>query len=218
MKLSSIVLLACMFAVCVSAAGAEAQTSRIYFAGYLGLTTTGEVEYNDRASPAAGDLEIKNAPVLAGALGLRINRNVRTELELSVRKKDVNSLDLTGVDEVKMGGELKTTAVMINLYYDFDWNWRDIHPFLTAGAGISFHDGEFDDTSGLSRDASDHDRGLAWQLGGGVLYRIREEMAFTGGYRYMTTSDLDFQSTEIDWSSHEFRLGVQYDIPVDSLR
>ena len=116
-------------------------------------------------------------------------------------------------------GDLRTWLLMLNLYYDFDFKWKNITPFVTAGAGVAWHKGEFNDASGLaSMPASDDATVPAWQLGGGVKYRFSPTLAFTGHYRYLGTSNVDIGSYDIDFSSHEFLMGLEYDIPVEMFK
>lgn len=197
---------------------AKAQSSRLYFAGYLGLNTHGDNEFDESSVPVSGDLEMKNAFSLAGALGLRINNNMRFEGEISYRNADMDRVDFDQGGSFKLGGDLTTWLYMVNFYYDFDFEWQYIRPFVTAGVGVAFHDGNIDDVSGLALDTSDDSLDFAWQVGGGLKYRVRDNMAFTGNYRYLDTTDIGLKSYEIDYGSHEFRLGVEYDIPTDFLQ
>ncbi len=207
------VLPLCLSALCLAApSDALAQTSRIYMAGYMGLNVFGELNYEEGTTPASGDIEFNNAPMFAGALGLRLSKDIRLEAELSHRKTDLDSINVNGANEVEIGGEISTTALMLNGYYDFDLMWRNLQPFLSAGVGMAWHDGEIDDLAGITVDSSDDDLAFAWQLGGGLKYRLREDLAFTGGYRYFGTSDLGFESADVEYSSHELRIGVEYDL------
>lgn len=194
--------------------GAAAQTSRLYLAGYMGLNTHPRLAFTEESIPIAGKIEPKNAFSFAGALGLRIDNNWRVETELSYRAADLGTMDVKNIGAFNVGGDMSTYLLMANAYYDFDLNWKKVMPFVTAGLGVAFHDVNLDDSTGNATDASDSDFGVAWQVGGGVKYRVTDDMAFSGGYRYLGTTDVGYRGYNMDYSTHEFRLGLEYDLPI----
>lgn len=207
-------LLSCAF-VLAAPEYAAAQTSRLYFAGYLGLTKYDDLNYSDSLAPASGDIKLDNANSFAGALGVRFSRNLRVEAELSYRTANLDTITIESAGiESGVGGEIETYLGLLNVYYDFDVD-RKIQPFLTAGAGIVMHDGNVDDSTGFASDASDSHTSFAWQLGAGAKYRVSPGMAFTGSYRYLDSLDIEFDQYKIDYSGHEFRVGIEYDLPVN---
>ena len=192
---------------------ASAQTSRLYFAGYLGLTTSGDQEFTESSIPRSGDIETKNANSFAGALGVRLSRQFRIEGEISYSAADMDRMDINNVGSFEMAGELTTWTALINAYYDFDVDW-DLQPFIGAGLGISWHEGDINDLSGLALDTADDTTRLTWQMGGGLKYRVGPDLAFSGAYRYLGSTDLDFGTYNIDYNNHEIRIGLEYDLPV----
>lgn len=214
-------ILASGTAVIMAIAGmsaANAQSSRVYFASYLGLNTSTDHEFSESSTPANGDFEYSNTTSFAGALGLRVSPAVRVEGEVSYRNADLSSMTLNNGNVFDAGGNLRTYLFMLNGYYDIDLEWEKITPFVTAGLGLAYHDGEIDDSSGFATDATGSDYGFAYQVGGGLKYRMDENLAFTGGYRYIGSSDIDLDTYSFDYSSHEIRLGLEYDIPVDFIQ
>lgn len=211
-------------ALCIASAAlvcanlAQAQSSRIYLASYLGLNTHTESEFGESTVPQGGDIEFDNAISFAGALGVRVNEQWRLEGEVSFRTADMDRIDFDTAGSFGLGGELQTYLFMLNTYYDFDLEWENITPFVSAGVGLAWHDGEIDDISGVAIDATDSDVGFAYQVGGGLKYRLDDDLAFTGGYRYLGTSDIQFDTYDFEYDSHEFRFGIEYDIPVDFLQ
>lgn len=192
---------------------AHAQTSRLYLAGYMGLNVMPDLDFSETTTPSSGDLKFSNAMSFAGALGLRIDNQWRVEGELSYRKADLTGMDFSNAGLFDANGELGTTLLMANVYYDFDLNWKKLTPYVTAGMGLAWHNGTIDDVSGFAVDASDDDIGLAWQIGTGLKYQVKDNMAFTGGYRYLGGTTIQIQDYEHDYSSHEFRVGLEYDLP-----
>ncbi len=202
----------CLVAV---AGAARAQTTRLYIASYMGLNLYNGQNFREDTTGASGTINYKNAVSFAGALGLRLNRNVRVEAEVSYRNATVDSADVGGAT-ARIGGRDRTTLAMANLYYDFDLNWKNITPFVTAGLGVAAHDLAIDPAAGLPS-ATGRSIGFAYQAGAGLMYRVSPAMAFTGDYKYLTTSDVDISNYKAGYHSHEFRLGLQYDLPVGFL-
>jgi opacity protein-like surface antigen len=189
---------------------ALAGKSRLYLAGYLGLNTYPDMEYSDGAVPASGEISVNNSVSFAGALGLRLSRNTRIEAELGYRRADMDILD-TGSANAKIGGQLRTTTLLLNGIYDFDI-WDRVNPFVSAGLGVAWHDGKIEDTGNIAASVSDSDMALAWTLGGGLRYTLRDGVAMSGSYRYLGTTDIGLESANLEFGSHEFRIGLDYDL------
>ncbi len=203
-----------LFVFC-AAGTAAAQTSRLYFAGYMGLNTPLEQEFGESTTTLSGDVEADNTLSFAGALGLRLDKSWRIEAEVSYRSADLDRIDIGPGGTSKISGSMGTTLYMANLYYDFDFEWRNLFPFLTAGAGLAWHSTDVEAAPALLPDASDSTIGFAWQLGSGLKYRLSENAALTTSYRYIGTTDLEVDTYDFDYGSHEIRLGLEYDIPPD---
>jgi len=193
---------------------AQAQSSRFYFAGYLGLNTSGDLNFSESTTANQGDLEVDNSVSLAGALGLRLTPQWRLEAEISRRSSDIDRGDFAA-GTFKLGGEMESWLYLLNVYYDMNWEWKNFQPFLTAGLGIAGHEVELNDPAGTLPIASDDSMGFAWSLGGGLKYRVNPDVAITSNYRYIGTNDLEVDSYDIEFSTHEFRLGLEYDLPMD---
>ena len=194
-----------------TASDAHAQTSRIYFAGYMGITGYDGLSFSDTVTPATGEFEPKNTMNFAGAMGLRFTRNFRMEAELSYRDADFDQIVISGAGEQNIAGEFKSTMMLLNGYYDFDIkNWRT-QPFLTAGIGLGYHSGGFGENN-FTESVSDEAFGLVWTAGGGLKYRVRDDLAWTAGYRYLDGTNVEFEITDIDFNAHEIRIGLEWDI------
>lgn len=209
-------LSASSFILACSAFGgdASAQTSRIYFAGYLGLSSFNDQEFSAISPTTNGDIQVDNAVTFAGAMGLRLSRNLRIEAELSYRNANNDRIEY-GSGGGELGGELSSWIGMATAYYDFDvklpWN---LEPYVGAGIGYGFFQGDFNDQTGGIAPVSNEDYAILWNVAGGVKYRPRSDLAYTMGYRYIDSADLDFGNIDLDYSSHEFRIGLEYDLPV----
>lgn len=198
--------------VAVPLSVAQAGRSRLYFAGYLGLNKHPQLKYTEKTSSAGGELEMQNGLNFAGALGIRYNKNLRLEAEWGYHKAKTSMIETNGRSETPVSGEIKTNTIMLTGIYDFDVNWEDIFPFVSAGAGIAWHNGEVYEAGNMTADVSGYDMGLAWTLGGGIRYDVQDGMSVTAGYRYLGTTEIGIENATIDYGAHEFRLGINYDI------
>ena len=167
----------CALIMCITAAQpAAAQSSRIYFAGYFGLKSISDAEFKEATTGRSGDFKMDNAMSFAGALGIRLSRQLRFEGEYNYSRSDVASADISGFGNSAVGGELKSKIIFANLYYDFDVPWK-IEPFIGGGLGYGWHSGEFADGSGLLVSSSSDDASVMWNVGAGFRYRTSPEMA-----------------------------------------
>lgn len=213
-----ILTVAILAGLSMGAGMAQAQSSRLYLAGYLGLNTFTESDFSESTTGSEGDIEFKNAFSLAGALGLRLTPQWRIEGEISRRSGHLDRADVSGLGSFEAGGDLTTWLYMLNVYYDIDWQWKNFQPFVMAGVGFGSHEMEVDSVTGLATPpATDDSLGFAWSMGGGLKYRLNPEMALTSNYRYVGTTDLEVDSYDVEYSTHEFRLGLEYDLPMDWL-
>jgi opacity protein-like surface antigen len=203
------------FGFLISAAlPAQAQSSRLYFAGYLGLNTYNDVKFTESATPGSGQLDPDNGLSYAGALGIRLSRAFRFEGEYSYTKSDFSSMELAGGGIFNAGGETTSKILFANLYYDLDIPWA-VQPYIGAGLGYGWHSGEINGGPGGLSNASGDDAGFMYNVGAGLKYRTSDDLAFTAGYRYVDSfSEREFGNYKLDPSSHEFRLGMEWDLPV----
>ncbi len=193
-----------------------AQSSRMYLAGYMGLNTFTSQDFSHPTS--SGSIDLKNGTSFAGALGLRFTPNVRVEGEISYSRSDLTSMTLNTGAGGSIGKNLKTWLYMAHAYYDFDLNWKNISPFVSAGMGLAMHDGAIAGAPGGLTDASDTAYEFAYSVGGGLKYQMKPGLALTGGYRYVGTTSFGIGDYDIDYGAHEFRAGLQYDLPVDMFK
>jgi len=192
---------------------AQAQVSRMYFAGYLGLNVSNDQAFSEITTSNSGDFELDRAPSFAGALGIRLSNQLRMEAELSYRNAGLANVAISGVGSLNTGGEIESTMLFANAYYDFDVPWS-VQPFIGAGLGYAWHAGKFSDQTAQLANVSGKDSNFIWNVAAGMKYRMRPDLALTGGYRYMDSFDLEFGSYDLDYSSHEFRLGLEWDLPL----
>ncbi len=179
----------------------------------MGLNTMSAQDFSHPTR--SGSIDFKNGGSFAGALGLRLSPQVRVEAEISYMRNDLSSMTLDNGASGAVGKNLKSWLYMAHAYYDFNMNWRNITPFISGGLGLARHDAGIAGAPGGLASASDTTYDLAYSLGAGLKYQLKPGMALTGGYRYIGSTSLGIGDYDIDYNAHEFRAGLQYDLPVD---
>ena len=207
-----LVILAAFLVTPLCAQGAK----RIYFAGYMGFNTFPAMEFTETSTPADGELFMQDGISFAGAIGFKLTPSLRIEGELSRLNADLDHADITNFGSFDVGGGVDSTIAMLNLYYDFDVSWKKLRPFVGAGVGYAWYDGNIDAVSGITVNTSAETSGYVWQVGGGVRYPLTKTLSAIAGYRYLDGADLEFGPYEkIDIGTHEIRLGLSWDLPFD---
>lgn len=193
-----------------------------YVSGAAGWSIVPDSDFTDSSladigSPTSGKFELDNAVNFAAAVGAKVNRNLRAEVEVSYRKSGIDTVSLDGVGDLEtlaaglgvpfnIGGSVKTWTLMLNGYYDFMPESR-FHPYLSAGLGAAHHKGTL---TVLGESTSETDITFAYQAGAGVSYDLTPQTALFGGYRYLGSSDPDFDTTKAEYAAHEIRAGLRF--------
>lgn len=171
--------------------------------------------------------------------GLRYDSNFRSGLEVAYTQADVDrhsgvtlgGTALDGVDAAVLTGsgtqlgttvgavvadgrgELTTTSLFANLYYDFPMGGA-FQPYLGAGIGVSEIDVDYS-PSGIGI-INDKDTAFAWQLKGGVTWRFDPKWEAYGEYAYRQSDDVTFDNQlfpgtlDIENTQSVVSLGVRY--------
>lgn len=106
--------------------------------------------------------------------------------------------------------DIAAYSTMVNGVYSFlsQYKW---HPFVGAGIGWAWLDGNF---HGAGRENSDNS--FAYQGMVGVSYDLTPSLALKAQYRYFATADADVgpaEDTSSDYRNHSLLLGVTYKLP-----
>lgn len=176
----------------------------------MGLNMSGDQGYTDSVGQTSGDIKYDNTVSFGGALGLRLTKNVRIEGEVSYRNPDVSSLDIDNQGNFDSGANLKNWLGLMNVYYDFDFRGK-LKPYISAGLGFGHYDATVNG-SATGPSFAESTTAFTYQAGAGLSYQLNPTTALTGGYRYLDSLDLDFGNVEVDYSSHEFLVGLRYDL------
>lgn len=143
----------------------------------LGIYFRGDVGYSALEWSGGDD---DGGWVAGGGIGYRISDYFRTDL----------TLDWAGDYDVGAGGDLSTTTVMGNAY--FDWaNETAFTPYVGAGVGYSWVD--------------NNPNGLTLGLAAGVAVDLTDNIALDAGYRLR-----DISASGPDPMEHQFTAGMRF--------
>ena len=170
----------------------------------------------------SGDVEFDTGFVIGGAVGYRfldqpegLVDQIRGELNLSYREADIEKLTSGGL-ELPGAGDVSAIALMANVYYDFDIGFP-VTPYL--GAGIGFAHIEIDSQRNAILVVNDDSTEFAWNVMLGASYAASEAIDLSLGYRYLVTTDPEFdasitgvgsQKLDAEISLHEILFGLRY--------
>jgi outer membrane immunogenic protein len=128
-------------------------------------------------------------------VGLAVGNHVdhmRFEAEVGYQKNKVDSVRVNGVSFTSSGDqEIRLSTLLFNFYYDFMKGSR-FTPYLSAGLGL----GNMKlDNAGKS------DAVAEYQFGAGVAFRITDSFALDFKGRYLGTTDAEFGTTSLDFTT-----------------
>jgi opacity protein-like surface antigen len=159
---------------------------------------------------------------LAAAIGVRTQKIYRGEIELSTQKSDIDTVMISGVDNVNVKGDVSVTAFLANGYYDFV-SESAFTPYISVGLGmaeVAINDTTVRYANPASTEAvplpdivysfKDDDIIFAYQLGAGVGCALGSHFNIDLRYRYFGTNEAKFDNGKMDYVSHNFYLGVRY--------
>ena len=137
------------------------------------------------------------------------------EAGLAYQKNDLDKgKDATG--EVKMNGDVSSTAFLASAYYDIPTGTK-ISPFIGGGVGLAkvrLNDVALEGDRDM---LNTNDMVFAYHLSLGVSFAVNPQLNLDAGYRYAATEDLRFSSggpwdkdVEITNASHNLFAGVRY--------
>lgn len=197
----------CFTLVCFWAVPVFAADNTPYLRAQVGGTWV-----ND--SDAEGvDIQYDGGFNIGAALGYDFGL-ARLEGEFGYRQNDIDELEALGVS-VGADGDVSLITVMGNGYIDFE-NQTPFIPYIMGGVGIGFisaNDVEVMDIEVVD----DDDTVFAYQLGAGFGYEVVEGIYFDVSYRFLGTSDPEFEDVtdvefESEYQSHNIVAGVKFSL------
>lgn len=174
----------------------------------LGVAIPGNSDIIDGSDPATRVVaKFKKGMFVSTALGWEFNY-FRLEGEFLYQSNDFESASIAGI-ETTISGDISSLALLFNGYFDYK-NSTDFTPYLYAGLGASMMS-----LSALGLPdvglgpVSDEHVVAAYQLGGGLTYKMDENISLNLNYRYFVPSDPDFNNIETEFASHNISLGLR---------
>lgn len=199
---------ACLFGAAITLpTGAIVADEGLYIEGRAGISLPTDSDLDTATTSQEVDLD--NGYVGNIAVGHGYKNGIRTELELGLRKNDVESISGGG----GANGDVQSWSLMGNVLYDFNVS-GSFTPYIGAGLGIAKLDVDgASPSTGVT--INDDDTAFAWQGMAGVAYHVNDRIRLTLGYRYFSVPDADFNSSagtrfESDYSSHDVLFGFRY--------
>ena len=177
-----------------------------YVSGNIGAAILSDIDITDPGEPTV-TLESDMGMALGIALGYGFDNNMRIEGEIAYQKNDIDKIGAFGVS-VDANGDTSSLAFLLNGYYDFV-NDSALTPFISAGIGYAKVEANDLSIMGVAL-GSDDDTVFAYQVGAGVGYAVTEKTTLDLKYRYFGTADPEFDTTEAEYSSHNFYFGIRY--------
>ena len=199
----------------LAAAPARAQQAPL-FGGWYGALGVGFVGLGDTNVDYGGaapnlNLEYYGGWVVSGALGCRVRRYMRFEVEISHRENDVYELG----NFYPYNGIVTSTTYMVNGYYDFPVYWHTgFVPYIGLGVGRAQFTQDLNFNAVTVSSSTSHE--TAYQVIGGLEFPvIFRQMSVTLEFRYLTTSRPQFKDTSglsfhTDYDSYSFLAGVRW--------
>jgi len=175
----------------------------------LGYTMPDDSDVDFDAGVEA-EVEYDGGYIISGEIGGWLDDNWRASTELLYQENDLDDMSAAG-GSISVDGDAEIIALMGNVYYDFDTGSK-FKPFLNVGVG-----GARVEVSDITSPAAapyylegDDDYVFAYQAGVGVSYDFDGPFALDMKYRYLATSDPEFEISETEFSSHNFYVGYRY--------
>jgi opacity protein-like surface antigen len=190
-------------------------------------------------TPYGWTTEFESGMSASAEVGMRYGGGLRSGIELAYTKSDVErhagvtlgGTNIDGVDAAvltgsatKLGatvgqivndgqGDISNTSLFANLYYDFNLGGA-FEPYVGAGIGFAQVDVDYS-PSGVGIINGD-DTAFAWQLKGGVTWKMDQNWEAYGEYAYRQTDDITLDNKlfpgtlNIENTQSVFSVGVRF--------
>lgn len=170
--------------------------------------------------------EIGNSVNFSGALGYRLSKNFRMDVEFCYYPDyALDETDLLGNIDIKVDGEIRAFTAMTNIYYDF--SMKGFTPFIGAGIGFSVNTlsdirnkFEIEGLNLVIIGEGGSKTCFAWHAVVGGEVAIRDNLSLVLSYHYsdlggMQTGSATFFNGAVpprtgDLRVHDFRVAIRY--------
>jgi opacity protein-like surface antigen len=171
-----------------------------YFGLSAGVTSTVDSDLTEPGFSAEASFDTGLA--VSGALGYKTGMG-RIEAEIGYKSADANNISAYGYSQALSDGEkFNILSLMANGYIDIDAS-PAVKPYLMGGIGMA--NITMEDNWG-----DEDDNVFAYQVGLGIGFALNNKMTLDLGYRYMGTSDPDFNGVKATYASHNVLAGLRF--------
>ncbi len=184
------------------------------FGGWNGLE---DVSFTDQAG-TTNRASFQEGWVGGFAIGNQKTCNRRHELEFAFRDNSGDELSVTnanGTFAQPFFGDIQSTSALFNVLLEPSQCILGVKPYIGAGAGLAYIDGDFND--GRASICYVEDVVFAWQLRAGVQRQINSRVSAFAEYRYFAADDLDLDcrivggpvtSFPVDYNAENIIFGI----------
>ena len=200
------------------ALAASPVAAQFYVGGHGGISIQQDSDLEDPAFPALGvtsfEVEFDAGPLFGFVAGYDFG-NFRAEGEVTYRTNDIddvviNGTAVAGLPGVTLDGDVTSWAIMANGYYDIDTG-TIVTPYIGGGIGVQIVEADLRVTAlGVTATADETDAVFAGQIAAGLAVEVMPKLDITVDYRFLISSDPDFDGTEAENTNHSIRAGVRY--------
>ena len=211
MNRTSLITCVSVAAIALAAPAASAAEFTPYVSVFGGASLLNDLHIADSGTQYTW--HFNGGYILGGAVGVKWNELLRTELELSHAVWSANHWTHTG-DGGYAGaasGNLQATYLLGNVWFDVPTNGM-VTPYVGGGLGVGWANA---DVTGLkAASLLGGNSGLAFQLGAGLKFAVSESVDVDLGYRFKHITNITFSDqngnpwTPTNLVSHNFQLGV----------
>lgn len=172
-----------------------------YFGLNVGVTSTVDSKVTDDTG-FNGETSFESGLAASGAFGYKIGMG-RIEGEIGYKSAEADKYSAYGFSSAANDEDkVSVLSLMANGYVDFNAS-PTVKPYIMGGLGLANISSE---DNGDDQD----DTVFAYQVGLGVGFALNEKIILDLGYRYMGTSDPDFNGSEATYESHNVLAGLRF--------
>ncbi len=151
----------------------------------------GGIEMDRQRSTAIGrdlSIDFNQGWAIGGAIGRRVGRNLRSEIEYVFRNQTPEVIGFNGNAVGNIRGFQNSHAAMLNFAYDLVFGNGRIVPYVGGGVGVASIDSRVQYGPGVAALDGD-DASVAYQWMAGISFRARPNMEMFVEYRFFEIDD-----------------------------
>lgn len=178
--------------------GAEPMRNVYGALSVIRATPSASFTQDDSFPSPNGNLSLRNALGLSGAVGYDYGNGFRVELEAMRLGGDTDVLSFTNAPVFQNNptdGSYRLTAGMVNGWYSFGHG--GVRPFVGGGIGMMHANVDMDFQAGSTPlNISGKDTVFAWQVGVGAEVPLTDRMSMVMSYRHLRANGFNLTDTQ----------------------